>query len=181
MVCGAAISTSRKQKLNTKSSTEAEVVGVDDVSTLMLWMKLFMEAQGYTIQKNILYQDNKSAMLLEKNGNRSSSQRTLAMHIRYFFISDPVEKGNLMIEYCLTNDMVADYFTKPLQGAKFQKFKAMIMGTDYHDPEWTKVPPKKKKTSSRRQECVGGNQMRSETKHQKSVWKFTTQSVNRFL
>ena len=79
------------------------------------------------------------------------------MHIRYFFISDQVEKGNLMIEYCPTNDMVADYFTKPLQGAKFQKFKAMIMGTDYHDPEWTKVPPKKKKTSSQRQECVGDN------------------------
>ena len=84
MGCGAAVSLSRKQKLNTRSSTEAEVVGVDDVLTLMLWTKLFMEAQGYHIEKNILYQDNQSAMLLEKNGKRSLSQRTRAMHIHYF-------------------------------------------------------------------------------------------------
>ena len=73
-----------------------------------------------------------------------------------FFITDQVEKGNLMIEYCPTTDMVADYFTKPLQGEKFQKIKAIIMGTEYNDPAWTKVPPKTKKRTSRRQECVRG-------------------------
>ena len=77
-----------------------------------------MTAQGYPPDKNILYQDNQSAMLLEKNGKRSSSQRTRAINIRYFFITDQVEKGNLTIKYCPTNKMVADYFTKPLQGKK---------------------------------------------------------------
>ena len=77
------------------------------------------------------------------------------MNIWYFFVTDQVEKGNLMIEYCPTTDMVADYFTKPLQGSKFRKFKAMIMGTDYHDPEWKLVSSKKKSNKGRRQECVG--------------------------
>jgi hypothetical protein len=55
---------SQKQNLNTRSSTEAELVGPDDLATMILWTKLFMEAQGYEIKKNILYQDNKSTILL---------------------------------------------------------------------------------------------------------------------
>ena len=72
---GVVQSISRKQKLNTKSSTEAELVGVDNVSVAILWTKLFLEAQGYKILKNILYQDNKSAILLEENGKKSSGNR----------------------------------------------------------------------------------------------------------
>ena len=52
---GAVQSISRKQKLNTKSSTTAELVGADDASDLILWTKLFMEAQGYESDKNILF------------------------------------------------------------------------------------------------------------------------------
>ena len=74
---GAVQSISRKQKLNTKSSTEAELVGVDDMSIMILWTKLlFLEEQGYNIERNILYQDNKSAILLEENGKKSSGKRT---------------------------------------------------------------------------------------------------------
>ena len=61
---GAIQSLSRKQKLNTKSSTEAELVGADDASTMILWTRLFLEQQGYPIDQNILYQDNKSTILL---------------------------------------------------------------------------------------------------------------------
>jgi hypothetical protein len=67
---------SRKQKLNTRNSTESELVGVDDVSVMILWTKLFLEEQGYDINSNILYQDNKSAILLETNGKKSSGKRT---------------------------------------------------------------------------------------------------------
>ena len=89
---GAAISGSKKQKLNTRSSTEAELVGADDFSNLIFWTKLFLEEQGYAVDKNILYQDNKSAIPLETNGKRSSSSRTRALNIRCFFLTDQVEK-----------------------------------------------------------------------------------------
>ena len=89
---GAVQSISRKQKLNTRSSTEAELVGADDATVMILWTKLFMEEQGYTIKKNILYQDNKSAILLEVNGKRSSGKQTRALNMRYFFLTDQVEK-----------------------------------------------------------------------------------------
>ena len=42
--------------------------------------------------------------------------------MRYFFLTDQVEKGNVKIKYCPTDEMIADYMTKPLQGEKFQKF-----------------------------------------------------------
>jgi hypothetical protein len=125
---GVPISISRKQKLNTRSSTEAELVAVDDVSNLILWTKLFLDEQGYRVSRNLLHQDNKSAILLEKNGKRSSSKRTRAINIRYFFITDQVEKGNIEIEYCPTNLMIGDFFTKPLQGKKFEIFRDMILG-----------------------------------------------------
>jgi hypothetical protein len=119
---GAAQSISRKQKLNTRSSTESELVGADDLSVMILWTKLFMEEQGYKIVQNILCQDNKSTILLEENGKRSSSKRTRALNIRYFFLTDQVEKGNLSIEYCPTGDMIGDFMSKPLQGKLFKKF-----------------------------------------------------------
>ena len=113
--------------MNTRSSTEAELVGVDDFMTKVLWTQLFMEEQGYDITSNVLYQDNKSAILLEKNGKRSSGKRTRALNIRYFFVTDQIEKGLLTVEYCPTGEMIADFFTKPLQGKLFRMFRSLIL------------------------------------------------------
>ena len=107
---------------------EAELIGVDDAVTYILWTKLFMEQQGYPIKDNVLFQDNKSAILLQKNGRSSAGKRSRAINIRYYFISDQVKKGNVRVEYMSTDEMIGDYFTKPLQGEKFRKFRALIMG-----------------------------------------------------
>ena len=124
---GAITSISRKQGMNTRSSTEAEVVAADKVVGPMLWTRLFLEAQGYPVEENILFQDNKSAMLLEANGRKSAGKRSRHLNIRYFFVTDQVEKGNLSIEYCPTDQMLADYMTKPLHGAKFAGFRQELM------------------------------------------------------
>jgi hypothetical protein len=68
---GAPITMSRKQKLNTRSSTKAELVGVDDAINMIFWTRLFLQEQGYRVEDNMVYQDNKSAILLKKNGKRS--------------------------------------------------------------------------------------------------------------
>ncbi|CAJ1943710.1 unnamed protein product [Cylindrotheca closterium] len=90
--------------------------------------KLFMKWQGYPVEKNILYQDNTSAILLEENGRKSTGKQSRAINIQYFFITDQVEKGNAKIKYCPTDDMIADFMTKPLQGEKFRKFRDLILG-----------------------------------------------------
>ena len=74
LVKGSAYSTSTWHKINTKSSTKAELVAVNDVMLLILWTWYFLEAQGYVFCKNKVFQDNQSTILLEKNGKHSSSQ-----------------------------------------------------------------------------------------------------------
>jgi hypothetical protein len=81
------------------------------------------------VEKNIIYQDNKSAILLETNGKKSSSKRTRALNIRYFFITDHVEKGDVVIVYCPTDAMIGDFMTKALQGSKFEGFDDDVMNT----------------------------------------------------
>ena len=78
------------QKLNTRSSTKAELVAVDDCMSHVLWTRYFLEAQGYDINDCIIHQDNKSGILLEQNGRASSSKHTRHINIRYYFITDRV-------------------------------------------------------------------------------------------
>lgn len=124
---GCPINMSRKQKINTRSSTEAELVGVNDALALILWVRMFLEGQGYTVEDNVIFQDNQSTMLLARNGRKSSGQKTRHIEIRYYFITDNIRRGKARVEYCPTEEMVADFFTKPLQGALFRKFRNVIM------------------------------------------------------
>ena len=123
---GTCTSVSTKQKINTRSSTEAELVGTDDVVAKVLWTKLFLEAQGFTI-KNVAHRDNTSTMKLEENGKASSGKRTRHFNIKYFYITDLIKRKEVSIIYCPTDDMIGDYMTKPLVGAKFQLFRSWIM------------------------------------------------------
>jgi hypothetical protein len=59
---------STKQKLNTRSSTETKIVGADDFMPEICWTCYFMKTQGYGVKDKILFQDNKSYILLENNG-----------------------------------------------------------------------------------------------------------------
>ena len=124
---------SSKQRINTKSSTEAELVGVDDALPMALWTRRFLEAQGYHVTDNVMYQDNQSAILLERNGRKSSGRRTRHVDIRYYFATDRIQAGELRVEYCPTEDMLADFFTKPLQGSLFRKFRALILNLSGDD------------------------------------------------
>ena len=78
---GFPIVTSTKQKLKTQSSTESELVGVDNMMPIVVWSHYFLMAQGYRVTQNLLLQDNKSSMLLEKNGRASSGKRTWHINI----------------------------------------------------------------------------------------------------
>ena len=124
---GAVMSKSTKQKLNTKSSTETEIVGCSDYMTQPLWGKKFIEAQGYKLDCDA-HQDNKSAMQMEINGRKSCGPKSRHIDIRYFWFHDRIKKGEFNIVHCPTHKMIADFFTKPLQGDLFKKLRAVIMG-----------------------------------------------------
>jgi len=81
---GAIISISRKHKTNAGSSTEAELIGVDDALPKILYSLEFIRAQGYRVKHALLYQDNKSAILLELHGKLSSGKRTKHIKMKFF-------------------------------------------------------------------------------------------------
>ena len=123
---GAIISRSNKQKLNTKSSTKAELVAADDISNLLMWTKLFMKEQGYDM-KVILNQDNRSTKLLLNKGRTSLGKRTRHINIRYFYLHDLIKKGVMSVEYLTTKEMIADYLSKPLSGKLFYYLWDLMM------------------------------------------------------
>ena len=65
-----------------------------------MWGMYFIQAQDYEVTKNILMQENKSTILLAKNGRFSSSKRTKHIKNRYFMIKDNIGKGEIIIQYC---------------------------------------------------------------------------------
>ena len=124
---GATLTKSSMQKLNTKSSTEAELVALSDSCGHIIWTRDYLIGQGYKMGPVRVLQDNQSAMALVKRGY-STSEKTRHVNIRYFFVKDRVDAGELHIEYLPTEQMVADFFTKPLQGELFRKMRSSVMG-----------------------------------------------------
>jgi hypothetical protein len=130
---GALLCKSVKQKLNTKSSTEAETVGASDYMPNTIWVQHFMESQGYTVTSNILEQDNESAIRLATNGRASAGPKSRHIDIRYFWLKDRIQSPDIHIRHCPTTQMLADFFTKPLQGHLFRFFKAVVLGQRHID------------------------------------------------
>eukprot|EP00984_Skeletonema_dohrnii_P016801 scaffold7524_cov79-Skeletonema_dohrnii-CCMP3373.AAC.1 len=128
---GAVSSFSWKQKINTKSSTESEIVGVDDAMPSVLWSLYFIQAQGYDMTHALIQQDNKSAILMEVNGKMSSSKRTKHIRIKYFLVTDRVAQaltqGDIVIEHKPTGEMWIDMNTKPKQGTPFRTDRSLMM------------------------------------------------------
>ena len=133
MGTGGAYVHSRKQNLNTKSSTEAELVGVDYLLTQLMWTGYFLKEQGYMIHDNVIYQDNQSAIRLENNGRRLIRKSTRHINMRYYFITDRIVNQESSMGFYPTFDMIGYYFTKALQGSQLCRFRNIICGIHEDD------------------------------------------------
>ena len=139
--CGATTSSSNKHKVPAKSSCESELIGLYDKLGDVLWTRHFLEAHGYEINTNIVYQDNMSTLSLAKNGYVSSSKRTKHIKAKYFFVRHYHTTGAIDLQYCPTEHMWADVLTKPLQGAKFRLMRAFLMNCPLDYSEVSVLPP----------------------------------------
>ena len=127
MMAGASVeSKSKKQSLNTKSSTESEMVALSDMSSLAIWWRDFILCQEYDIGAIEIEQDNTSCIRLAEAG-RSFNPLSRHIHLRYFFIKDRIEKGEIKLTYVKTEDMISDILTKPLQGERFRFLRSKLM------------------------------------------------------
>lgn len=119
---------SSKQKLVAKSSTEAELIALSDSVGEIIWTRNFLLEQNSNPvqQPAIIFEDNMSTISLIEKG-RSHHRATKHINIRYFFLKDRIDNKEIKIEYKSTQDMIADIFTKPLQGTLFKKVRALLL------------------------------------------------------
>lgn len=122
-----------KQRLNTTSTTDSELVGVSNAMPRMIWTRYFMEAYGYNVQDVYIYRDNQSTILLETNGMKSVGKISRHIRIKYFFITKRVKEKEMKVIYYPTKEMVAAFFTKPLKGVLFIVHRNTILGGTQND------------------------------------------------
>ena len=102
--------------MNTRSSTETELVSVDAYTSEVLCYLYFIQAKGYGVKYAEIHQDNISAQMLETNGKFSSSRKTKHIKAKFFFIKDKVDIQEVKIVDCTAGVIWSDVITKPLQG-----------------------------------------------------------------
>ena len=88
---------------------------------------VLIKAQGYEVTHNIIFQDNKSTILLAKNGRWSSSKRTKYINNRFFLVKNKIDRGELEVQHCGTKEMCSDMLTKPLQGKAYCEQRSNLM------------------------------------------------------
>ena len=74
---------------------------------------------------SIVHGDNQSAISVAKNGIKAS--RTKHVDIKYHFITETVERGDVQLVWVPTNEQQADIFTKALAAPVFQHFRKQLM------------------------------------------------------
>ena len=78
--------------MNTKTSTEANLVGTSEYVPFNFWVLMFMGARGFLVNKDILFRDNQSTIGMKVNGRNSCTENTRHTNIRYLFVKYRVEK-----------------------------------------------------------------------------------------
>jgi hypothetical protein len=125
---GAFYCKSSKQKMASKSSTEAELIALSDCCTQVTYWKDFLAREGAQLTETIVYEDNKSAIGIIIDGQ--GSHKTRHLRARNDFVTERVNNKDFTLTYCPTGDMLADLFTKPLQGAQFVRLRDIILGNN---------------------------------------------------
>lgn len=118
-----------KQKLNAKSSTEAELIAVSDGLPHVLWIREFLIGQGFNLPPTRVFQDNLSTMAMLTNG-RATAPSTRYIAIRFFWAKDRVDSNEIVFEAISTEEMIADIMTKPLVGLAFHRLRLALLGWD---------------------------------------------------
>ena len=79
-----------EKTINTKISTEAELVGADSELSQILLTNIFLESKRYMLKHFYLFKDNKTTILIQENSEKSSIKRT--RHLSIFFSRGSIQK-----------------------------------------------------------------------------------------
>jgi hypothetical protein len=120
------------QRLVSDSSTYAELIAQHDGAHTIQWLSFLMEELGFPVfgdQVPIMYQDNRSAMQLAERGPGVVS-RSRHFQVRYFYVKELIDTNSLQLVHLPTEQMHADFMTKPNQGKLFRVRVWFLLGYD---------------------------------------------------
>jgi hypothetical protein len=117
---------SKKQRTVALSSTEAEYMALSEAVQEAVWLKAFVYELGEDTGNSgiTVYEDNQGAIALAKNPE--FHKRTKHIDIRYHFVREKVESGQVLLEYCPTQEMLADIMTKPIAAPQFDALRTKL-------------------------------------------------------
>ena len=125
-LCGGTVSwTSKKQSVVALSSTEAEYVAASLACQEAIWLRALLEDIGFVQEgPTSIKEDNQGAIALSRNPKYHP--RTKHINIKYHFIRDKVANKEISLDYCPTEEMLADTLTKPLGKILFQRIRELM-------------------------------------------------------
>ena len=122
---GAITWSSRKQSSVALSMVEVGYKALSIVTQKAIWIRQPQKELGVTESgPTLIYEDNQGAIFMAKNP--VFHKRTKHVQIRYHFVREAVERGIIALEYCRTNEMLADSCTKALARDQFEKLRGGI-------------------------------------------------------
>ena len=114
---GAVCWSSKKQAVTALSSSEAEYTAATSSACQAVWLRrILADINQEHEEPTVIYCDNKAAIAMTKNP--AYHGRTKHVDIRVHFIRDLVVEGKVVLQYCNTNEQVADVLTKALSRDK---------------------------------------------------------------
>ena len=119
---------SRKQKLVSRSSTEAELIALFEGLDYLLYMKRLIEFLSVPQETITIYQDNTSTMTLAYLGRSASGSNSKFMDVKYFWIKDFLDTKIFHLQYLPSESMIADFVASPRIGSHFRQMRDTIMG-----------------------------------------------------
>jgi hypothetical protein len=112
---------SKKQNSVALSTAEAEYIATGHCYAQLLWMRQTLKDYGYKLSKVPLLCDNESVIRMADNPVEHS--HTKHIDIRYHFLRDHQQRGDIEIAYVSTKEQLANIFTKPLDEKTFIKLR----------------------------------------------------------
>ena len=123
---------SRRQGCVALSSTEAEYIALSSATHTVSWLRRLLSQLGF-LDENLptcIFEDNQAAISIgEQEG---LSQRTKHIDVRHHYIRDKIADGTVYLEYISTDHMLADFFTKSLDGTRFEYLRGQFMARVSH-------------------------------------------------
>ena len=117
---------SKKQRTVALSTCEAELYAEASAIQEVFWLRGLMKELGLHMQMgSIVYGDNQSAIAVSKNGIKG--ERTKHVDIKYHFVTEAVERGDVVLKWISTTEQLADIFTKAMHRPVFEYFRQRLM------------------------------------------------------